>query len=93
MKITPLKDRVLIKQCGEEEKTESGIYLAKGKKQYKGEVLQVGKGKFNDKGERVPMSVKVGDVVVYSKWAEQGSHRVDDMIVIKEEDIVAVLDV
>ena len=69
--IKPLGERVVIKVIEETEQTSGGIFIpdsAKEKPQ-KGEVVAVGVGKMNEKGEREPMDVKVGDVVLYAKYA------------------------
>ena len=71
MSIRPLGDKIVIKVIEDTEKTEGGIFIpdsAKEKPQ-KGEVIAVGLGKLNDKGEREPMDVKVGDIVLYAKYA------------------------
>ena len=69
--IKPLGDRIVIKVIEDNEQTSGGIFIpdsAKEKPQ-KGEVVAVGLGNLNDKGEREPMDVKVGDVVLYAKYA------------------------
>lgn len=69
--IKPLGDRIVIKVVEDTEQTSGGIFIpdsAKEKPQ-KGEVVAVGLGKMNEKGEREPMDVKVGDVVLYAKYS------------------------
>ena len=69
--LKPLGDRIVIKVIEDTEQTSGGIFIpdsAKEKPQ-KGEVVAVGQGKLNDKGEREPMDVKVGDTVLYAKYA------------------------
>lgn len=69
--LKPLGDRIVIKVVEDTEQTSGGIFIpdsAKEKPQ-KGEVVAVGVGKMNEKGEREPMEVKVGDVVLYAKYA------------------------
>ena len=71
MALKPLQDRIVIKVIEDTEQTSGGIFIpdsAKEKPQ-KGEVVAVGQGKMNEKGEREPMDVKVGDVVLYAKYA------------------------
>ena len=71
MALKPLQDRIVIKVIEDTEQTAGGIFIpdrAKEKPQ-KGEVVAVGEGKTNDKGEKEPMGVKVGDVVLYAKYA------------------------
>ena len=69
--IKPLGDRIVIKVVEDTEQTSGGIFIpdsAKEKPQ-KGEVVAVGQGKLNDKNERQPMDVKVGDKILYAKYA------------------------
>ena len=69
--IKPLADRIVIKVIEDTEQTSGGIFIpdsAKEKPQ-KGEVVAVGLGKVNDKGEREPMDVKAGDIILYAKYA------------------------
>ena len=69
--LKPLGDRIVIKVIEDTEQTSGGIFIpdsAKEKPQ-KGEVVAVGEGKLNDKGEREPMDVKAGDIVLYAKYA------------------------
>ena len=71
IKLKPLGDRIVIKVIEDTEQTSGGIFIpdsAKEKPQ-KGEVIAVGLGKLNEKGEREPMDVKVGDTVLYAKYA------------------------
>ncbi len=92
--VKPLSDRILVKVSEAEEKTAGGILLpdtAKEKPQI-GEVVQVGSGKRNDDGSIQSMEVKVGDQVLYSKYAgtdiKLGS---DDYVLLRESDILATL--
>jgi chaperonin GroES len=92
--IQPLGDRIVVKVIEQVEKTKSGIYVpdtAKDKPQ-EAEVLAVGPGARNDKGERIPLDVKVGDRVVFSKYG--GSEiKVDgeDIMILSERDILGIL--
>jgi chaperonin GroES len=92
-KLHPLADRLVVKPTEKEEKTKGGIYLpdtAKEKPQ-EGEIVAVGPGKMTDDGKRIPMEVKVGDKVIYSKYG--GSEiKIDDveMIILRESDILAI---
>jgi len=94
-KIRPLGDRVVVEPLEAEEKTKGGIILpdtAKEKPQ-EGKVVAVGKGKVSDKGEVVPMEVKVGDKVLYGKYS--GTEvTVDDKqyIILREDDILAIVE-
>ena len=69
--LKPLGDRIVVKVIEDTEQTSGGIFIpdsAKEKPQ-KGEVVAVGEGKTNDKGEKEPMGVNVGDIVLYAKYA------------------------
>ena len=94
MKLTPLHDRVIVKRLDVETKTASGIYIPDNaaEKPDQGEVLAVGPGKRNDKGELSAMSVKVGDRVLFGKYSGQ-SVKVDgdELLVMKEDDLFAVV--
>ena len=71
MTIRPLGDKIVIKVIEDAEQTSGGIFIpdsAKEKSQ-KGEVVAVGEGKMNEKGEREPMDVKVGEIVLFAKYA------------------------
>ena len=71
MALKPLQDRIVIKVIEDTEQTAGGIFIpdsAKEKPQ-KGEVVAVGEGKANDKGEKEPMGVNVGDIILYAKYA------------------------
>ncbi|HOC52456.1 MAG TPA: co-chaperone GroES, partial [Caldisericia bacterium] len=71
MKLKPIGDKIIVEPEKEEEKTKSGIVLpdtAKEKPQ-KGKVIAVGPGKILDNGQRSPMEIKEGDIVIYSKYA------------------------
>ena len=94
MKIEPLADRVLVKPMEAEEKTKGGIVLpdtAKEKPQ-QGEVVAVGKGKTLDNGEVKPLGVKVGDKVLYGKYAgTEVTIDGEEYLIIREDDILAVI--
>jgi chaperonin GroES len=91
--LKPLGARVLVRPSKAEEKTAGGIVLpdTAQKKPQEGKVLAVGSGKLLDNGKRVPLPVKVGDTVVYSKWS--GTEvRVggEDLVILEEDTILAV---
>ncbi|MDY2941755.1 MAG: co-chaperone GroES [Varibaculum sp.] len=90
--ITPLEDRVLIKQLEAEDKTASGLVLpdnAKEKPQ-EGEVLSVGPGRVDDSGNRVAMDVEVGDVVIYSKYGgTEVKYEGEEYLILSSRDILA----
>lgn len=92
--VKPLGDRVFVKVSEAEEKTAGGIYLpdnAKEKPQI-GEVVTIGDGKTNDNGVKVPLQVKVGDKVLYSKYAgTEIKLGGDEYVLLSEKDILAVV--
>lgn len=94
MKLVPLGDKVVLKQAEVEETTKSGIILtasAQEKPQY-ADVIAVGPGG-NVDGKEVTMQVKVGDRVIYSKYAGTEVKLGDDeFIVVKQSDIVAIVE-
>ena len=87
MKLTPLNDRVLVKRLESEERTAGGLFIPDTAKEKpsKGEVIAVGPGKVADNGQRIAMAVKVGDSVLFNKYA--GSEIKLDGV---EDDILAV---
>ncbi|NLG32830.1 MAG: co-chaperone GroES [Syntrophomonadaceae bacterium] len=95
MKIQPLGDRIVIKVLEVvEEKTKSGLYVpdtAKEKPQ-EGEVIAVGPGGLNDKGERNPIGVAVGDRIIFSKYAGvEVKLEGEEYLIMPERDILAKL--
>lgn len=94
MNIKPLEDRVILKPSEAETKTSGGIIIpdnAKEKPQ-KGEVIAVGPGKVNDKGQKIAMTLKIGDEVLYGKYS--GTEvTVDgtDYLIVREGDVLAIL--
>ena len=94
IKLTPLEDKIIVKQAEAQTQTASGLYIpdnAKEKPQ-QGEVLAVGPGRRDDKGERIPMDVKVGDKVLYSKYGGTEVHyEGEDCLIVGARDILAIL--
>ncbi|BDT77847.1 co-chaperone GroES [Polynucleobacter sp. 86C-FISCH] len=94
MNLRPLHDRVIIKRLDQESKTASGIIIpdAAAEKPDQGEVLAVGPGKRDDSGKLNALDVKVGDRVLFGKYAGQ-TVKVDseELIVMREDDIMAVV--
>lgn len=93
LKIQPLADRIVIRELEETEQMRGGLYIPDTAKEKptQGAVIAVGPGRI-EKGDRVPMEVKVGQVVLYSKYSGT-PYRIDDtdVIVIKESDVLAVI--
>jgi chaperonin GroES len=94
MNLRPLSDRVVVKRMEEEKTTAGGIVIPDSAKEKpaKGEILAVGEGKRADNGNLLSMSVKVGDKVLFGKYAGQ-EVKVDgaDVLVMREDDIIAIL--
>lgn len=96
MKLKPLGDRVVVKPLTSEEVTKSGILLpdtVEKEKKEEGEVVAVGPGRINDQGQRNTPEVKVGDRVLFGKYAGEDV-EVDgtEYKVLKEEDVLAVVE-
>lgn len=95
MKMRPLRDRVLVERIEEQEQRVGGIIIpdtAKEKPQ-EGRVVAVGKGRVNDKGETFPLDVKVGDTVLFGKYA--GSEiKIDgkEYLILREEEVLGVVE-
>ncbi|ATG55523.1 co-chaperone GroES [Brachybacterium ginsengisoli] len=93
--IKPLEDRVVVKPLEAEQTTASGLVIpdtAKEKPQ-EGEVVAVGAGRFDDKGARVPMDVKVGDKVVFSKYGgTELKYGNEEFLVLGARDILAIIE-
>ncbi len=95
MKLKPLNDRVIVTRIEEEQKTAGGIIIpdtAKEKPQ-EGKIVAAGPGKLDDKGKRIPLEVKKGDRILFSRYAgtEIKINGVEH-IFMKEDDILAVVD-
>lgn len=92
--LRPLHDRVIVKRLDQETKTASGIVIpdTAAEKPDQGQVLAIGPGKKDDKGQPIAMSVKVGDRVLFGKYSGQ-SVKIDgdELLVMREEDIMAVV--
>ena len=95
MKIRPLQDRVIVKRLAEEEKTKGGIIIPDTAKEkpMEGKVIAVGKGKVKDDGDVIKMDVKVGDKILFSKYA--GTEvKIDgeEYLIMREDDILGVIE-
>ncbi|HEX9856555.1 MAG TPA: co-chaperone GroES [Acidimicrobiia bacterium] len=95
MKLNPLGDRIVVKPKDEDEsRTASGLVIpdtAKEKPQL-GEVLAVGPGDRNDDGDRIPLDVKVGDLVFYSKYGgTELKYEGEDYLILSSRDVLATL--
>ena len=95
MKLKPIQDRVLVKREDAEEKTSGGIIIPDTSKEKpsKGLIVAVGDGVRDEKGNIIPMTLKVGDKVFFTKW---GGTEVkidnEDLLIMKESDILAIIE-
>lgn len=92
--VNPLYDRVMVERVEQEKKTPAGIIIPDNaqEKPTRGRVLAVGKGQVDKNGTRVPMEVKVGDIVLFAKWG--GTEFLVDgkeYLIIKESDVLAII--
>lgn len=95
MKIKPLQDRILVKRIEEEEKTKGGIIIpdAAKEKPQEGRVIAVGDGKVLDNGTKAPLTVKVGDKILFGKYS--GTEiKIDgeEHLILREDDVLAIVE-
>lgn len=95
-KLRPLEDRLVVEAMEENEKTVSGIIIpdtVSKEKPQKGKVLAVGLGKFDNNGKRVPMEIKVGDIVLFTKYGPtEVKVEGKELLVLNQSDVLAVLE-
>lgn len=91
-KIRPLYDRLFVERIAAEERTEGGLYIPEGAKEkgQTGKILAIGKGRLDVNGNTVPLTVKVGDVIYFGKYA--GTDVDDRHLILKEDDILGVVE-
>jgi chaperonin GroES len=93
--IRPLQDRVIVQRIEEAEKTKGGIIIpdtAKEKPQ-EGKVVAVGKGKVNDDGKLLPLSVKAGDKILFGKYSgTEVKLNGNDYLIMREDDILGIVE-
>src|SRR5512138_1326475 len=95
MKFRPLHDRVVVKRVAEEEKTRGGIIIPDTAKEkpMEGEIVAVGPGARNEKGELVALDVKAGDRVLFGKWSgTEVKLDGEELLIMKESDIMGVVE-
>lgn len=93
--IKPLEDRIVIRQVDSEEKTASGLYIpdAAKEKPQEGEVLAVGPGRVDDNGNRVPVDVKVGDHVIFSRFGgTEVKYNGEELQILSARDVLAIVE-
>jgi chaperonin GroES len=91
-KFRPLHNNLLVQRVEEETKTSGGLYIPDSAKQETqiGKILAVGSGLRNDKGELIPLSIKVGDTIFFGKYA--GTKADDKLVVLKEDDVLGIIE-
>ncbi|HPU30717.1 MAG TPA: co-chaperone GroES [Syntrophorhabdaceae bacterium] len=95
MKIKPLQDRILVKRIEEEEKTKGGIIIpdAAKEKPQEGRVIAVGDGKLLDIGTKAPLTVKVGDKILFGKYAgTEIKIEGEEHLILREDDVLAIVE-
>ena len=93
--IKPLEDRIVIRQVDSEEKTASGLYIpdAAKEKPQEGEVLAVGPGRVDDNGNRIPVDVKVGDHVIFSRYGgTEVKYDGEELQILSARDVLAIVE-
>ncbi|MBQ6269735.1 MAG: co-chaperone GroES [Bacteroidetes bacterium] len=94
MNLTPLHDRIIVKPAPAEETTKSGIIIPDTAKEkpLQGEIIAVGKGRIDDNGKLIPMQLKVGDNVLYGKYAgTEITIEGNEFLMMKESDVFAII--
>ena len=95
MTIRPLHDRILVKRLDEEDKTAGGLYIPDSAKEkpIQGKVIAVGAGKRDKEGKAIPVEIKAGDKVLFSKYSgTEVKLDGDEHLIMREDDILAVLE-
>jgi chaperonin GroES len=95
MKIRPLQDRVIIKRVEEEEKTKGGIIIPDSAKEkpIEGEVIAVGDGRVNERGELVKLTVKVGDRILFGKYGgTEIKINDEEHLIMREDEILGIIE-
>lgn len=95
MKLRPLQDRILVQRVEEETKTKGGIIIPDTAKEKpaEGKVVAVGNGKVGDDGKRVPLELKVGDQVLFGKYAgTEVKIEGEEYLIMREDDILGVVE-
>ncbi|MBQ6972935.1 MAG: co-chaperone GroES [Synergistaceae bacterium] len=95
MKLKPLGDRIVVKVLEREEKTKSGLFLPDTAKEKptEGEVIAVGTGKILDNGQKQPVEVKVGDRIIFSKYAgTEVKLDGEELVIFSERDVLAIVE-
>lgn len=95
MKLRPLQDRILVRRVEEAQETKGGIIIPDSakEKQAEGEVVAVGNGKLSDDGKRIPLEIKKGDRILFSKYGGTEVQIEDEeYLIMREDDVLGVVD-
>jgi chaperonin GroES len=96
MNLKPLNDYLLVEPLKEDEVTKGGIVIpetAREERPIKGKVVAVGPGKLNDKGERIPLNIKVDQIVIFKKYAPDEVKLEDkEYYFVREDDVLAIIE-
>ncbi|MCX7982608.1 MAG: co-chaperone GroES [Syntrophales bacterium] len=95
MKIRPLQDRVIVERLAEEEKTKGGIIIPDTAKEkpMQGKVIAVGKGRLTEDGKLLPLTVKAGDTILFSKYAgTEVKIEGKEYLIMREDDILGIVE-
>lgn len=95
MKIRPLQDRVIVERLAEEEKTKGGIIIPDTAKEkpMQGKVIAVGKGRVTEDGKLLPLTVKAGDTILFSKYAgTEVKIEGKEYLIMREDDILGIVE-
>ena len=94
MTFKPIHDRVVVRRVENDEKTSGGLIIPDSaqEKPAEGEVVSVGNGAIDEKGNRMPMDVKAGDRILFGKWSgTEVKINGEDMLIMKESDILGIM--
>jgi chaperonin GroES len=94
MTFKPLHDRVVVRRVENDEKTSGGLIIPDSaqEKPAEGEVVSIGNGAIDEKGNRMPMDVKAGDRILFGKWSgTEVKINGEDMLIMKESDILGIM--
>ncbi len=94
LKVRPLHDRILVRRMEEEEKTAGGLFIPDTAKEkpFKGEVVATGNGKTTEEGKRLPLEVKIGDCILFSKYAgTELKLEGTEYLMMREEDVLGIV--
>ena len=94
MKIRPLQDKILVKREEAVEKTAGGIYIPDTSKEKPsiGTVISIGTGSRNEKGELIPMTLKEGDKILFTKWGGTEIPGDETLVILKESDVLGIIE-